>query len=118
MVYADIIGDLAICHRYPGYRQNRSGTSSLIFEEFNFVRESIKFTTGDILSMHYIILFVAIGLLGFYSTGHSAEISAEQLSRINGLAIVDNEGEQYIAATDQGLYHSDDHGRSWKAYAG
>jgi mono/diheme cytochrome c family protein len=68
--------------------------------------------------MHYIILFVAISLLGFYSTGYSAEISAEQLSRINGLAIVDNEGEQYIAATDQGLYHSDDHGRSWKAYAG
>ena len=66
--------------------------------------------------MHTIILFVAIGLLGFYSTGHSAEISAEQLSRINSLAIVDNEGTQYIAATDQGLYHSDDHGRSWEAY--
>ena len=68
--------------------------------------------------MHYIFLIVVISLLGFYSPGHSAGISAEQLSRINGLAIVDNEGEQYIAATDKGLYHSDDHGRSWEAYEG
>jgi len=68
--------------------------------------------------MHYIILFVVLSLLGFYSTGHSAGIPSAQLSRVNGIAIVDNEGEQYIAATDQGLLHSDDHGHSWEAYDG
>lgn len=68
--------------------------------------------------MHYIFLFVVISLLGFYSPGHSAEISAGQLSRVNGLAIVDNEGEQYIAATDQGLFRSEDQGHSWQAYDG
>jgi hypothetical protein len=54
--------------------------------------------------MHYIILFVAIGLLGFYSTGHSAEISAEQLSRINSLAIVDNEDAHDLVAYIKSLW--------------
>ena len=34
------------------------------------------------------------------------------------LAIVDNEGEQYLAATDGGLFHSDDHGHNWSLYPG
>jgi hypothetical protein len=63
------------------------------------------------------MLFAVISLLGFYSTGYSAEVSSAQLSRVNGFAIVDNAGERYIAATDQGLFHSDDHGQSWDAYA-
>ena len=54
--------------------------------------------------MHYIILFVAIGLLGFYSTGQSAEISAEQLSRINSLAIVDNEDAHDLVAYIKSLW--------------
>ena len=48
--------------------------------------------------MHYLMLFALISLLGFYSTGYGAEISSAQLSRVNGFAIVDNEGERYITA--------------------
>lgn len=44
------------------------------------------------------------------SIGYSATIPADRLPRINSFAIVDNEGEQYLAATDHGLLHSDDHG--------
>jgi mono/diheme cytochrome c family protein len=64
------------------------------------------------------MLFTLISLLGFYSTGYGAEVSSAQLSRVNGFAIVDNEGARYIAATDQGLFHSDDQGHSWEVYDG
>ena len=68
--------------------------------------------------MQYIQIFVAIIFLGTSSMGYSAAIPSGQLPRINSFAIVDNEGEQYIAATDQGLFHSDDHGHTWKSYEG
>ena len=68
--------------------------------------------------MQYIQIFAAIIFLGTSSMGYSAAIPSAQLSRINSFAIVDNEGEQYIAATDQGLFHSDDHGHTWESYEG
>ena len=68
--------------------------------------------------MQYIQIFAAIIFLGNSSMGYSAAIPSDQLPRINSFAIVDNEGEQYIAATDQGLFHSDDHGHTWKSYEG
>lgn len=48
--------------------------------------------------------------------GYGAKITTVELPKINGIVIVDNEGEQYIAATDRGLYHSHDHGHSWKPH--
>lgn len=68
--------------------------------------------------MQYLQLIVAIILLGTSLIGYSAAIPSDQLPRINSFAIVDNEGEQYIAATDQGLFHSDDHGHTWEIYEG
>jgi hypothetical protein len=47
---------------------------------------------------------------------YSAAIPPAPLSGVNSFAIVGNEGEQYIAATDQGLFHSDDHGHTWVGY--
>ncbi|MDH3536215.1 MAG: cytochrome c [Gammaproteobacteria bacterium] len=66
--------------------------------------------------MRYLIIFMAFGLSGFYSTGHAAGTSTEQLSRVNSFAIAGTEGEQYIAATERGLFRSDDHGHTWNAY--
>jgi hypothetical protein len=66
--------------------------------------------------MKYLQIFAAILLLGTTSMVYSAAIPSDQLSGINSFAIVDNEGEQYIAATDQGLFHSDDHGHTWEIY--
>ena len=68
--------------------------------------------------MKYLRIFAAIILLGTTSMGYSAAIPSAQLTRINSFVIVDNEGEQYIAATDQGLFHSDDHGHTWEVYEG
>lgn len=59
------------------------------------------------------ILLIAACLTLFYATANAAGFSTDQLSRINSFAIIDNEGEQYIAATDRGLFYSDDHGHSW-----
>ena len=52
--------------------------------------------------MKYLQIFAAILLLGTTSMVNSAAIPSAQLSGINSFAIVDNEGEQFIAATDQG----------------
>jgi mono/diheme cytochrome c family protein len=68
--------------------------------------------------MQYLQIFAAIILLGNSLIGYSAAIPSDQLPRINSFAIVDNAGEQYIAATDQGLFHSDDHGHTWEIYEG
>ncbi len=68
--------------------------------------------------MKYLRIFAVILLLGTTSTGYSAATPSAQLPRINSFAIVDNEGEQFIAATDQGLFHSDDHGHTWEIYEG
>ena len=68
--------------------------------------------------MKYLRIFAAIILLGTTSMGYSAAIPSAQLTRINSFAIVDNEGEQYIAATDQGLFHSADQGHTWEIYEG
>jgi mono/diheme cytochrome c family protein len=68
--------------------------------------------------MQYIQIFVAIIFVSTSSMGYSAAIPSAQLSGINSFAIVDNEGEQYIAATNQGLFHSDDHGHTWEVYEG
>ena len=66
--------------------------------------------------MHKTIILSAIvlALAGFNL--RAAEVSIQELPTINDFAIVDNEGEQYIAATNQGLYHSHDHGHSWRAH--
>ena len=61
-----------------------------------------------------ILLTLFLALAAFGSQG--AEIPLQQLPKINNFAIVDSEGEQYIAATNQGLYHSHDHGHSWRAH--
>ena len=61
-----------------------------------------------------IILTIFLALAGFGLQG--AEIPIQQLPKTNDFAIVDSEGEQYIAATNQGLYHSQDHGHSWRAH--
>jgi mono/diheme cytochrome c family protein len=53
-------------------------------------------------------------LAGFSLQG--AEIPAAQLPGINDFAIVDLGAEQYIVASNQGLYHSLDQGRSWRAH--
>ena len=61
-----------------------------------------------------IILTIFLALAGFGLQG--AEIPLQELPKINDFAIVDDEGEQYIAATNGGLYHSHDHGHSWRAH--
>ncbi|MDH3389507.1 MAG: cytochrome c [Gammaproteobacteria bacterium] len=61
-----------------------------------------------------LIAALFLALAGFGLQG--AEIPAGQLPAINDFAIVDNAGEQYIAATRQGLYHSVDRGSSWRAH--
>lgn len=61
-----------------------------------------------------ILSTIILALAGFGLQG--AEIPVQQLPKINGFAIVDSEVEQYIAATNQGLYHSSDLGRSWRAH--
>ncbi len=47
---------------------------------------------------------------------HAAELTIPELPKINDFVIVDSENEQYIAATDQGLYHSLDQGQNWRAH--
>lgn len=61
-----------------------------------------------------IMLTLYLALAAFGLPG--AELATQELPTINDFAIVDNEGEQYIAATGQGLYHSHDHGHSWRAH--
>jgi mono/diheme cytochrome c family protein len=68
--------------------------------------------------MQHLQIIAAIILIGASSMGFSAAIPSDQLPRINSFAIVDAEGELYIAATDQGLFHSDDHGHTWEIYEG
>lgn len=69
-------------------------------------------------TMYKSISLIAVCLTLFYATANAAGMSIDQLSRINSFAIIDNEGEQYIAATDRGLFHSDDHGHTWMPYPG
>jgi hypothetical protein len=61
-----------------------------------------------------LFLLFSLALAAFGLQG--AEIPTPELPKVNGFAIVDDEGEQYIAATNQGLYHSHDHGHSWRAH--
>jgi hypothetical protein len=68
--------------------------------------------------MKYLQIFEAILLLGTTSMVYSAAIPSAPLSGINSFAIVDNMGEQYIAATDRGLFLSEDHGHTWAVYEG
>ena len=68
--------------------------------------------------MYKSISLIAVCLILYYTTASSVDLSTNQLSRINSFAIIDNEGEQYIAATDRGLFHSDDHGHTWVSYPG
>ncbi len=60
----------------------------------------------------------AVCLALLYTTADAGGMSTDQLSRINSFAIIDNEGEQFIVATDRGLFHSDDHGHTWTPYPG
>lgn len=48
--------------------------------------------------------------------GYADGIEFGQLPKVNGFTIADGEGEQHIAATNQGLFFSHDHGQSWNAY--
>ena len=66
------------------------------------------------MSKTKLFLTVLLALAGFGL--QAAEIPIQEMPKINDIAIVDNEGEQYIAATIQGLYHSHDHGHSWRAH--
>ena len=66
--------------------------------------------------MRFLRIYLATVLIGLSSTTYGDEIQFDQLSKVNGFAIVDNEGEQHIAATDQGLFFSLDHGHTWNAY--
>ncbi len=61
------------------------------------------------------IFLVAILALAAFSP-QAAEISLDALPAINDFAIVGGEAEQYIAATNGGLYHSHDHGQNWRAH--
>lgn len=68
--------------------------------------------------MYKSISLFTVCLARLYTTAYATGISIDQLSRINSFTIIDNEGEQYIAATERGLFHSDDHGHTWAAYPG
>ncbi|MDH5355945.1 MAG: c-type cytochrome [Gammaproteobacteria bacterium] len=56
-------------------------------------------------------------------TGLSAPVIAElipfdKLPKVNGFTIMDGEDEQYLAATDKGLFYSQDQGRTWGGFEG
>jgi len=68
--------------------------------------------------MHYLIMLTVVCLSVALTSAFAETVPVDQLPRINSFTIVDNEGEQYLAATDGGLFHSDDHGHSWNPYPG
>jgi mono/diheme cytochrome c family protein len=68
--------------------------------------------------MHILILVTAVCLSVVMTSAFAETIPVDQLPQVNSFAIVDNEGEQYIAATNGGLFHSDDHGHNWNMYPG
>jgi mono/diheme cytochrome c family protein len=68
--------------------------------------------------MHYLIMFTAVCASIVLSSASAETVAVDQLPRVNSFAIVDNEGEQIIAATNGGLFHSDDHGHNWSLYPG
>ena len=68
--------------------------------------------------MHYLNLVSAIFLSIILTSAFAETIAIDQLPQVNSFAIVDTEGEQYIAATNGGLFHSDDHGHNWNGYPG
>ena len=68
--------------------------------------------------MHHLIMLIAVCLSVVMKPAFAETVPVDQLPRVNSFSIVDNEGEQYIAATDRGLFHSDDHGHSWNLYPG
>ncbi len=68
--------------------------------------------------MYRLIALIAVCLTFVHTTASAEGISIDRLSRINSFAIIDTEGEQYVAATDRGLFHSDDHGHTWAPYPG
>ena len=60
-------------------------------------------------------IFLLLTLIGSSFLSY-AGIPSNQLPKINGFTIINNEDEQYIAATDRGLFYSLDHGHSWDIY--
>ena len=68
--------------------------------------------------MHYLNLVSAVFLSIILTSAFAETIAIDQLPQVNSFAIVDTEGEQYIAATNGGLFHSDDHGHNWNGYPG
>ena len=68
--------------------------------------------------MHYRIIVTAVFLSVVLTSAIAETIPVNQLPQVNSFAIVDTEGEQYIAATNGGLFHSDDHGHNWSVYPG
>jgi mono/diheme cytochrome c family protein len=57
-------------------------------------------------------------LVGLSSLVYAEGIQLNQLPKVTGFITVDEEGEQYIAATDRGLFYSLDYGHTWVAYEG
>ncbi|MBT8435207.1 MAG: cytochrome c [Gammaproteobacteria bacterium] len=67
--------------------------------------------------MQKTIKLLTMCLTLFFTSANASGLPLSQIPRVNGFAIIDNEGEQYIAATDGGLFHSDDHGHTWSPYS-
>lgn len=53
--------------------------------------------------MYKSISLFTVCLALLHTTAYATGISIDQLSRINSFTIIDNEGEQYIAATERGV---------------
>jgi len=68
--------------------------------------------------MQLLKIFLTCVLIGATSIGYADGIQLAQLPKVNGFTIADGEGQQHIAATDQGLFFSHDHGHTWSAYEG
>lgn len=66
--------------------------------------------------MRLLKYFLASVLIGIAPMSYADGIQSEQLPKVNSFTIADGEGEQHVAATDQGLFFSLDHGHTWHAY--
>jgi mono/diheme cytochrome c family protein len=63
-------------------------------------------------------IFLFSVLVGFSSLVYAEGVQLNQLTRVNSFTTVDEAGEKYIAATDQGLFFSLDYGHRWDTYEG
>lgn len=64
--------------------------------------------------MRLLKVFLTSILMGATFMGYADGIGSGQLPKVNAFTITD--GEQHIAATDQGLFFSLDQGHTWNAY--